>query len=208
MHKKLATGLAALTLSVATAQPASAAVALAGGSQISITGLAKLIGPAGSTANLATSIDFLTIFGKTGNADGNISAYDGTGSFIDEVCGGACGAIKDITNLVPGPLTEVFHLTDGVIFTLSNITSINRSVFKQLSFTGTGTFSGFLNGNAISATPGNFEFSAQGTGRTTFSASAVTPVPEPATWLLMLLGFGGVGYGMRRRSKSLVARVA
>jgi hypothetical protein len=25
-------------------------------------------------------------------------------------------------------------------------------------------------------------------------------VPEPATWAMMMLGFGGVGYSMRRRS--------
>ena len=26
-------------------------------------------------------------------------------------------------------------------------------------------------------------------------------VPEPATWAMMLVGFGAVGYGMRRRAK-------
>jgi hypothetical protein len=26
------------------------------------------------------------------------------------------------------------------------------------------------------------------------------PVPEPATWALMLLGFGGIGMAMRRRN--------
>lgn len=27
------------------------------------------------------------------------------------------------------------------------------------------------------------------------------PVPEPATWAMMIVGFGAVGYGMRRRAK-------
>ena len=27
---------------------------------------------------------------------------------------------------------------------------------------------------------------------------ALTPVPEPATWAMMVLGFGFVGFGMRR----------
>ncbi|MES2291584.1 MAG: PEPxxWA-CTERM sorting domain-containing protein [Pseudomonadota bacterium] len=26
-----------------------------------------------------------------------------------------------------------------------------------------------------------------------------TPVPEPATWVMMLLGFAAVGFAMRRR---------
>ncbi len=45
----------------------------------------------------------------------------------------------------------------------------------------------------------------------TFSATitdAVTPaVPEPATWAMILIGFGGIGFAMRRRMK-LAARVS
>lgn len=35
--------------------------------------------------------------------------------------------------------------------------------------------------------------------------SAVAAVPEPATWSMMLLGFGAVGYSMRRRRVGLLA---
>ncbi len=35
---------------------------------------------------------------------------------------------------------------------------------------------------------------------------AVAPVPEPATWAMMIMGFGAVGYSMRRRSTTRVAR--
>ena len=34
------------------------------------------------------------------------------------------------------------------------------------------------------------------------------PVPEPATWALMLLGFGGMGAAMRRKAKPLRVRYA
>jgi hypothetical protein len=34
----------------------------------------------------------------------------------------------------------------------------------------------------------------------------VSPVPEPGTWAMMLIGFGGLGYSMRRRPK-LSARI-
>jgi len=33
-------------------------------------------------------------------------------------------------------------------------------------------------------------------------------VPEPATWAMMLLGFGAIGFGMRRRSRVLVQQAA
>ena len=33
-------------------------------------------------------------------------------------------------------------------------------------------------------------------------------VPEPSTWALMLLGFGGIGFALRRRRRPVLAQVA
>ncbi len=45
--------------------------------------------------------------------------------------------------------------------------------------------------------------SGSGTGR------LIPAVPEPGTWAMMLIGFGGIGYSMRRRRKStMIAQVA
>jgi len=33
-------------------------------------------------------------------------------------------------------------------------------------------------------------------------------VPEPATWAMMLLGFGGIGAAMRRRRKEILPQLA
>jgi hypothetical protein len=35
----------------------------------------------------------------------------------------------------------------------------------------------------------------------TVSFDTVSPVPEPSTWAMMLLGFAGIGYGVYRRKK-------
>lgn len=36
----------------------------------------------------------------------------------------------------------------------------------------------------------------------------VAAVPEPATWAMMLIGFGGIGFAMRRRKQPVLAQVA
>jgi hypothetical protein len=43
------------------------------------------------------------------------------------------------------------------------------------------------------------------TGNLTFQ---LVPVPEPATWAMMLVGFAGIGFAMRRRRQPFLAQVA
>jgi hypothetical protein len=38
-------------------------------------------------------------------------------------------------------------------------------------------------------------------------ASPTAPVPEPAAWMMMILGFGGIGLAMRKRNATSQARV-
>ncbi|WP_246450496.1 PEPxxWA-CTERM sorting domain-containing protein [Sphingomonas rhizophila] len=43
----------------------------------------------------------------------------------------------------------------------------------------------------------------------TYNGVTAPPVPEPGTWAMMLLGFGAIGYGMRRRrSNGTVMQIA
>jgi hypothetical protein len=84
----------------------------------------------------------------------------------------------------------------------------------------TGTQSGnieqyFLDGLQLAA--GQYQFVAAGT-RAGTDASAIAGtltitnnnVPEPATWIMMLMGFGAAGYSVRRgrRSSNLLTQVA
>jgi hypothetical protein len=41
-----------------------------------------------------------------------------------------------------------------------------------------------------------------------FAGTVFTPVPEPATWLLMILGFGQIGWLARRRRRQVLAQLA
>ena len=47
---------------------------------------------------------------------------------------------------------------------------------------------------------------ANGGATITFQSGGA--VPEPATWAMMLLGFGGIGFAMRRRRKEGLAQLA
>lgn len=54
----------------------------------------------------------------------------------------------------------------------------------------------FVNGNVITAGPGRAAASYAGTLN-------LTPVPEPVTWSMMILGFGAAGSILRRRRGSV-----
>jgi hypothetical protein len=63
----------------------------------------------------------------------------------------------------------------------------------------------------------NFLDRYQGFSTTNVNQAAVTSaigvgtpgaVPEPATWAMMLLGFGGIGMAMRRGRKPVLAQIA
>ena len=51
-------------------------------------------------------------------------------------------------------------------------------------------------------------FRSIGTNSFEFDNLAVRAVPEPATWLMMLMGFAAVGFGMRRRNAQGTPAVA
>ena len=99
-----------------------------------------------------------------------------------------------------GSDTIVFPaLTTSGISTSSSVASIAgyslRSVFFTAGSAGSLTFNIYSNDNddfgpildevSLSVTP----------------AAAAPGVPEPATWAMMMLGFGGIGQALRRRSR-------
>lgn len=81
---------------------------------------------------------------------------------------------------------------------LGQVGALNR---VNASTTGPSLFTGAL------STP-TFATGTFTTGRSSLVISQVAAVPEPTTWILMLLGMAGVGFSMRRRQTSVTASYA
>lgn len=99
--------------------------------------------------------------------------------------------------------SDVFYITGGSV-------NAGQTISQWASQLTGATVSGYSVGNGSSAGNGYHAFADNVTftkgGVTTnynFETAAVPgAVPEPASWLMMILGFGLVGAGMRRRIRS------
>lgn len=122
------------------------------------------------------------------------------------------------------PPAAQFQFTDDYFFTVPSMGDVGASVISVLIKGGNLVITDFvLNGSSIAVNFDGSTYSASTTsaglpsipnpqtlkvkgyltgtagaygGNVTFTAAAV---PEPATWALMILGFGVVGYSLRRR---------
>lgn len=77
----------------------------------------------------------------------------------------------------------------------------------QVNFANPNTLSFGSGADAFTLTVNNVSVSNDG-HLTPITGYITTAVPEPATWALMLLGFGGIGLAMRRRRQPALAQVA
>lgn len=136
-------------------------------------------------------------------------APPGSPSAITSVVAG--GAPEFFINVAPingsaNPLISV-NFENGV-FTLQGLGTVARNFTGTvLTFTNLtnrwATFSatGILAGRTTMLTNGALQINLTGTSwnQNTLAAVNVTAVPEPGTWMLMILGLGAVGFAMRRR---------
>lgn len=194
LHTKLAAAAALLCAAV----PAQAATIIG---QISFNGFVR---PIGSTdMGAATGLDFYNVLfpgpGNDGGVPGTIiAALGNTGVFAGIACVGPCGTIKDLPNFSVGPIDSFFDIGSTIFFDLASITSVTQSADGaggSLKLIASGTFriTGFDD------TPGLLTLTTQGNGETSFSATALSAVPEPASWALMITGFGLMGGALRAR---------
>ena len=169
-------------------------------SRVAIVAITVWLGLAASTANAVPVISgfdgsptagFNAVFGNTGVA----ATFNDSFLFTMPVGSSGSGAANLIELAVTG---------NNIILSAFNLFS---TVGGVESIFATGTFSGifaslsFANGPV----PGNYRLNVQGSETNPLlSASyagniAISPVPEPETYAMLLAGLGLIGYSARRR---------
>ena len=165
----------------------------------------------------------ITVTGST-NVDAPITVVNGaTQSTVDwgrnpEPAGNFSGAV-DIFNSLSGLYSIIVSTsTPGATITNLSLTGIGVPTGGTPP-AGVGTFTTVGSSNSLSllipnVAAGNYRIAFSGTapangavatGNLTFQVQAV---PEPGTWGMMLLGFGAMGFAIRRRRRSVLAQIA
>lgn len=170
--------------------------------------------PAGSFTTVAggnsSSITGWTVIGNSVDYIGSYwTAQNGARSI--DLNGGAQGGIQQTFDTLAGVQYNVtFWLAgnaDGAPITKNVLVNADGGTGGLFSFNSTGTSKANMGWskytyNFLAAGPTTtLSFASQDAGA--FGAAldnvSVAAVPEPATWALMLIGFAGVGFSMRRR---------
>lgn len=207
-----------IAMTAAALFSSTSAVARPVSGQISLGGYAQANGSVGMSG--ATGISFANAAGSSVvGTSGSITSFGaGSGSFSAlgacSSMSSGCGTIKDITSFAtPTAISSFLALTStsGLSFDLANVSSVTRTQNGSggsLTFTANGT----INLAGFDQTPGQFILTAEGNNIVSFSAtvlSASAPaIPEPATWAMMLTGFGMISGASRHRRRSTVTTFA
>lgn len=198
-------GLALLSASIAAAAPAQLIDVTESGSSVvaTATGSFSTVGATNygvitnsSPSNLAGTIGVA----RVGTFSGLIDAYQlgspfatfGTlgsqfATFTTGLGFGTTTSIVSVFGLPPG--TPFFILPTGYISgtPLSATATYNNSSISSLGLI-PGTYTALFNGQTVTLQI------APGSGA----------VPEPSTWAMMLIGFGAVGFSVRRKRRALM----
>ena len=144
--------------------------------------------------------------------DGNVLSGNAGDVMIQEA------AVEDLLNVDFNP----FNFTDFVKIdplsgatTLTFDTALTGNVVIGLHFGGgtgenaVGNSTGFFLFNFLTPTSSiTFNIPASSAAVIYAENNNSQPVPEPATWAMMLMGFGAAGYAMRRRRRAIIPQMA
>lgn len=180
---------------------------------------------AATALTAATAANAAVTIGSTGGTNGTTSAV------VTDAVNNPNKIEFDTTNATAGSFNEWFNFfsDSSNLAVLSATTATNPAstvsllqLFTGGSMTTAGTTlvnSSTGTGNGLTLTSSLlpdtwYTFNYQGTLATAGDISGpasfytVAPVPEPAAWALMLLGFGGIGLALRVRRKPVLEQLA
>lgn len=139
------------------------------------------------------------------------------------------GLYQTPDNEIPGPgssfiqldVSELVAALSGASFTMNSVTDGEGWAVYGSNLAGDGgtLLSFILSGSDENSHPFGswgtyqyYDFYSTGTNNLSFGnvllSSVAYAVPEPATWAMMLIGFGAIGLTMRRRRKPVLAQLA
>jgi len=145
------------------------------------------------TSGTPTSPVITANFGAT--ITGSSTAFDDIFEFTIPQNGTGSGSLSTSFSSALNQLTIGQVLVNGVIEPL-----IASSGGQSLTVTGVPILNGVMNTIEVKGTTSATAVAATYTGTATFNAGAV---PEPASWAMMIGGFGLIGAAMRRRRTGL-----
>jgi hypothetical protein len=188
---------------------------------LAMTAVAALSAPASAAVVLSSNFDEIAIAPGSYVSLSTVSGWTaGTGAI--EVQNNAAGAPHSASNLVELDSfgnSSMYYMLDAGSYDVSywysprpNVASTSNGIELWIgntlldSITATGGSSTNWSNRTVSfaTTGGALTFRAVGTSDSTGGylddiTISTAAVPEPATWAMMILGFGLVGAGMRRR---------
>lgn len=133
-----------------------------------------------------------TLMGTITTSDTAIQRFGRTAFEITDIS----GSLNDqtITGLFAIPNNPYFFFTDGGQFLDGSGVRFNTNMFTNVAF-----FQPSVGPSDQFRINGGGGISTLGFASATLAGGAV---PEPATWLMLILGFGAVGFGLRRAART------
>lgn len=222
MKKTLLIGISLAIAAVSGTAQAATVVVTNGGpatfaaSKTSGPGTKVVTFDAAAPAGVVVSLSGASIV--SGSSGSYAQPFGSDGSKYLSVFGGTSATIRDV--LLPGYLGLSFYL--GSIDTYNTFQLLDKAGNVIQSFTGS-AFLGGPSGNQVlpntnrlvTITRGNGDPLISGVRILSSQNSAevdnvrfISAVPEPSTWLMMILGVGIVGAAMRRRNQARPTNVS
>ena len=204
--QKLTVGVASLLTPVLLSAPATAATIIGGGTSVKLTAAPTLtglglsfatFGSASATADAMgiPTATFLITGGSINDATG-AARIEHNGSGLNFTGGGKALSIGDFlintsTNILTGQVKiGTTTLNNVPLFTIGTGLSLSLTADAAGAFT------------AVFGAP---DLTGAAIGTAAVNLVSV-PVPEPATWGMLIVGFGAVGMALRTRRRQLIAQ--